>query len=90
MRQRNDAPRPTIDALSMTSSQRVTANDTVEQFLTKPGAVRVLVDCGMHCVGCAVAPFETVAEACAIYGVSVDELFAALDRSAEAEGTDNP
>jgi len=73
----------------MTTSQRVTANDTIEQLLNRqPGSARALVDCGMHCVGCAIAPFESIAEACAIYGVSVDELFAALDRSAETKRTD--
>jgi hybrid cluster-associated redox disulfide protein len=73
----------------MTASQRITANHTIEQLLTmQPGAARVLVDRGMHCVGCAIAPFETIAEACAIYEVSVGELFAALDRLGDARGTD--
>jgi hybrid cluster-associated redox disulfide protein len=44
----------------------------------------------MHCVGCAIAPFETIAEACAIYGLSVEALFAALDRSAAAEAMAQP
>jgi hybrid cluster-associated redox disulfide protein len=71
---------------AMSTSQRVTANDTMGQLLTAhPGAARVLVDRGMHCVGCAIAPFETIAEACAIYDISVEELFAALDRVVEAE-----
>ena len=69
----------------MTTSPSVSANDTIEALLTRPGAARVLVDRGMHCVGCAIAPFETIAEACAIYGVPVEELLAALDRSADAE-----
>jgi hybrid cluster-associated redox disulfide protein len=41
----------------------------------------------MHCAGCAIAPFETIGEACAIYGVSVKELLAALDRPPDAERT---
>jgi hydroxylamine reductase len=62
----------------------------MEALLTRPGAARVLVDRGMHCLGCAIAPFETITEACAIYGVSVEELLAALDCSAAAERTDQP
>jgi hybrid cluster-associated redox disulfide protein len=72
----------------MTSARRVSANDTIEVLLTRhPRAARVLVDHGMHCVGCAIAPFETIGEACAIYGVSVTELLAALDRPPDAERT---
>jgi len=53
----------------------ISRDDTVSDVLAKsPHAARVLFDCGMHCVGCAIAPFETIAEACAIYGVSVDRL----------------
>ncbi len=75
----------------MSPSRRVTSNDTIEQLLTKqPRAARVLVDRGMHCVGCDIAPFETIAEACAIYGVPVEEFMAALDRSAEAERVAQP
>jgi hybrid cluster-associated redox disulfide protein len=72
----------------MTSARSVSANDTIEVLLTRhPRAARVLVDHGMHCAGCAIAPFETIGEACAIYGVSVKELLAALDRPPDAERT---
>jgi hypothetical protein len=33
----------------------------------------------MHCVGCAIAPFETLAEACEIYGISLGDLLAELN-----------
>ena len=71
----------------MTAPPSITADQTIEQLLTmQPGAARVLVDRGMHCVGCAIAPFETIAEACAIYDVSVEELCAALERLADPGG----
>jgi hypothetical protein len=35
----------------------------------------------MHCVGCDIAPFETIANACVIYGVAVDDLFAEIHRA---------
>jgi hypothetical protein len=38
----------------------------------------------MHCVGCAIARFETIAEACAVYGMSVEELLLEIDRQTEA------
>jgi hybrid cluster-associated redox disulfide protein len=48
----------------------------------RPGAAGVLVSRGMHCIGCAIARFETIAEACAIYGVSVEQLLLDIDRQA--------
>lgn len=56
------------------------ANDTIaEVLLQRPQAARVLLDYRMHCVGCAIAPFETVADACEIYGVPLEELLTALN-----------
>jgi hybrid cluster-associated redox disulfide protein len=73
---------------AMTTSERVSASDTIEVLLKRqPGAARILVDRGMHCVGCAIAPFETIAEACAIYGLPVEELLNALDSPPDAERT---
>ena len=55
------------------------ANETVAALLARePRAARVLLDHGMHCVGCAIAPFETLAEICAIYGVSLEQLIVEL------------
>ena len=45
------------------------ADETVAELLARePRAVRILLGHGMHCVGCAIARFETLAEVCAIYG----------------------
>jgi hydroxylamine reductase len=77
--------------LAVNTSQRVSATDTIETLLaSQPRAARILVDRGMHCVGCAIAPFETIAEACAIYGVPVEELLRALDCPPDAERTAIP
>jgi hybrid cluster-associated redox disulfide protein len=56
---------------------QLTAGNTIAELLARyPVAARVLVDRRMHCVGCDIASFETIGDACAIYGVAVDELFA--------------
>jgi hybrid cluster-associated redox disulfide protein len=53
--------------------------ETVAALLARdPRAARVLLDHGMHCVGCAIAPFETLSEICTIYGVSLEQLLADL------------
>jgi hybrid cluster-associated redox disulfide protein len=55
------------------------ADETVAALLARePRAARVLLDHGMHCVGCAIAPFETLAEICAVYGVSLEQLMVDL------------
>jgi hybrid cluster-associated redox disulfide protein len=55
------------------------AEETVAALLARdPRAARVLLDHGMHCVGCAIAPFETLSEICTIYGVSLEQLLADL------------
>jgi len=45
----------------------------------RPEAARVFLEFGMHCPGCAIAPFETIAEACRTYGVPVGPLIEALE-----------
>jgi hybrid cluster-associated redox disulfide protein len=63
-------------------TERLTASTTVaDALLKRPLAARLLVHHRMHCVGCAVAPFETLAEACEIYRVAVQDLLAELNAS---------
>lgn len=63
----------------------LTPSNTIAELLaTHPAAARVLVDHRMHCVGCDIAPFETIADACVIYGVAVDDFFAEIHRATPA------
>ena len=73
--------------MGMTRDDRpLTPKDTIAEFLaTYPSAARVLVGHRMHCVGCDIAPFETIAEACIIYGVSVDDVFAEIHHAIAAQ-----
>ena len=87
MRERNDDPTPKNDATGMTSTA-FNGNDSVATILAEsPHAARLLLNHGMHCVGCAIAPFETLAEACVIYGVNIDRLLLELAGSIETERT---
>ena len=67
--------------------EMVNPDEMVSALLTRhPQAARVLVNHGMHCVGCAIARFETLAEACAVYGVPVERLLDELrERGPEAD-----
>lgn len=39
----------------------------------------VLMEAGMHCIGCAAASGETLEEACGVHGIDVDELVEKLN-----------
>jgi hybrid cluster-associated redox disulfide protein len=58
----------------------LTPSTTVADVLrTRPLAARILMNRRMHCLGCEIAPFETLEEACEIYGVSLGALLAELN-----------
>ena len=54
-----------------------------------PGAARVFIDRGMHCLGCPFAPFDTVADAAFVYHVDLRELHEALIAAASATPPDS-
>ena len=63
-----------------TMKEFVTAATTVAEVLLKrPLPARILVNHRVHCVGCPMAPLESVSEACEIYGVSLPDLLAELN-----------
>lgn len=43
------------------------------------GLADVLMDAGMHCLGCAMSHFENLEEACAAHGLDADILTEALN-----------
>ncbi len=44
-----------------------------------PEKAEILLEVGMHCLGCPASQAETLEEACAVHGIDVDELLAKLD-----------
>lgn len=44
-----------------------------------PEKADILLDAGMHCLGCPAAQAETLEEACAVHGIDVEELVAKLN-----------
>jgi hybrid cluster-associated redox disulfide protein len=59
-----------------------TVEQTLDQF---PLLAAVFVRRGMACVGCAMAPFDTLAEVARIYGQEVDDFVADLADVAKRE-----
>lgn len=52
---------------------------TVAQLLElHPVAMRVFIEQRMSCIGCSIAPFHTIAEACSEYDLSLDRFIEEL------------
>jgi hybrid cluster-associated redox disulfide protein len=63
------------------SSAHIDPDWTIEALLDAcPEALHVLLRHGMACVGCAMAPFETVAEAAREYGLDLSSFIGELQR----------
>ncbi len=64
----------------------VRASTTVEDLLTaRPGARTVFLRHGMACVGCAMAPFDTLADAAKAYGLPLQTLLGEISRTRTQE-----
>ncbi len=61
----------------------ITKDTTIGDLLKiNPDAVPVLMEIGMHCIGCPASIGETVEEAAAVHGVDADELVARINAAA--------
>lgn len=57
------------------------AATSVDQLLrARPGAAAVFLRHRMACVGCAMAPFDTVEDAAAVYGIELAGLLREIER----------
>ena len=44
------------------------------------GTADILMNAGMHCLGCAMAHGETIEQACAVHGINVDALIGEINQ----------
>lgn len=44
-----------------------------------PEKAEILLEIGMHCLGCPASQMETLAEACEVHGIDVEELVEKLN-----------
>lgn len=58
----------------------LTKQTTIGAILAaKPEAADILLDMGMHCLGCPSAQGETLEQACEVHGVDADEIMAKIN-----------
>ena len=68
------------------AAPNVRATMTVDEVMRRwPTTIAVFRRRQMACVGCAVAPFTTIGEAAAIYGIPVDRLLTELTSAVRKE-----
>ena len=54
---------------------------TIGELLEKaPEKADILLEAGMHCLGCPASQGETIEEACAVHGIEVDEIIEKLNK----------
>lgn len=62
----------------------VTADMPMGEILRRhPETAPVLVDCGMHCLGCPASQAESLAEACRVHGLDVQTVLIRLNACIE-------
>ena len=55
-------------------------NTTIGEILEKaPEKADILLEIGMHCLGCPASQMETLEEACADHGIDVEEVITKLN-----------
>ena len=45
-----------------------------------PEKAEILLNAGMHCLGCPASQAETIEEACSVHGIDVEELLVELNK----------
>ena len=54
---------------------------TIGELLEKaPEKAEVLLNAGMHCLGCPASQAETLEEACEVHGIDVEEIIKELNK----------
>lgn len=54
---------------------------TIGDFCEKyPDKVDILLEAGMHCLGCPASQAETIEEACEVHGIDVEDLMKELNK----------
>lgn len=58
----------------------ITKNTKIGELLqAAPEKADLLLEAGMHCLGCPASQAETLEEACEVHGINVDELIEKLN-----------
>ena len=48
-----------------------------------PEKINVLIEAGMHCIGCPASQMETIEQACEVHGIDVNDVLEELNKKEE-------
>ena len=58
----------------------ISKDTTIGEILEKvPEKAEILLESGMHCLGCPASQMETLEEACQVHGIDVNEIIEKLN-----------
>lgn len=67
-------------------AQQVTKNTMIGDLLQiDPGVAPVLMEIGMHCLGCPASQMETIEEAAAVHGINPNDLVTRINEVIEED-----
>ena len=59
---------------------QATKDMTIQKVIElNEGTAQILMNAGMHCLGCAMAHGETIEQACAVHGIDVNGLMTSIN-----------
>ena len=62
-------------------TMEINKDTTIGEILEKaPEKAEILLEVGMHCLGCPASQMETLEEACAVHGIDVNEVIEKLNK----------
>ncbi len=60
---------------------KIDKNMTIGELLeNSPEKAEILLEAGMHCLGCPASQAETIEEACMVHGIDVNEIIEKLNK----------
>ena len=57
-----------------------------EMVMMDEGIAQILMNAGMHCLGCMMSHFENLEQACAVHSIDADALVDEINEYLEAKG----
>ena len=58
----------------------------LEMVMMDEGIAEILMESGMHCLGCMLSHFENLEQACAVHGIDADALVDQINEYLENQG----
>ena len=67
-------------------NMKINKDTKIGELLEKaPEKAEILLEAGMHCLGCPASQMETIEEACQVHGIDVEEIVKQLNNEENAE-----